>query len=308
MRRPIVAALLVLGIAVLAGVEVAARLSGIGDFPVYLDDPGIGYILAPGQHGVFLRRNRWEFNEYSMGAGPFRPEGRRNVLLLGDSLVLGGNPLDQPQRLGPTLERELGTPWAVWPSGAESWSASNEATYIQRVPEAVSRMEWLVWVLNDGDFQGRSVWRSDLLNPRRHPRWLGLYAFEKYVWLDRLAPRLPAWFPQPTPPDPEAVLPFDRRFPAFQEFVRELRRSRPGLHVCIVWYPEVAELAPPPGDFYPAMSARLGAFAAAEGCAFVDLARAPGWGPGDYRDILHPSAAGNAAFARILKPLLEPAP
>lgn len=309
MRKRTLAAWGVAGVlGVVLAVEAAVRLSGMLDFPLYLADPELGYLIAPGQHGNFLHRHRWEFNEISLGTGPFRPEGRRNVLLLGDSLVLGGNPLNQSDRLGPTLERKLGAPWAVWPSGAQSWSAANEATYLRRSPQVVDRAEWLVWVLNNGDFQGRSVWRSDLLNPRHRPLWGGLYVFEKYVWMGKLEMRLPSGFPLLVPVDPETFLPRDRLFPDFQEFVRGLRRDRPGLHVCIVWYPEVAELHPPTGDFFPRMSDRLRAFASEAGVSFVDLAQESGWSAADYRDMIHPSPAGSAAFARIVGAVLEKTP
>src|ERR1700749_2777557 len=81
--------------------EVATRLTGVADFPLYRADADLGYVLAPDQKGAFLNKNHWVYNEKSQGAGPWHPNGKTDLLLLGDSLVLGGNPVDQPDRLGP---------------------------------------------------------------------------------------------------------------------------------------------------------------------------------------------------------------
>src|SRR5262249_11242049 len=113
---------LVLFIALLC-VEIGARVSGIGDFPLYIQDAEIGFIAAPNQSGAFLRKNDWMFNEYSMASGAYLPSNEDNTLLIGDSIVQGGNPLAQREKLGPQLERLLGYP--VWPVGVGGWALLN---------------------------------------------------------------------------------------------------------------------------------------------------------------------------------------
>ncbi len=104
--------------------EGAAQLSGVVDLPIYEANNQIGYIPAPNQSGKFLHKNDYRFNEYSMGAGSFSPDPARfNLLLVGDSIVLGGNPLAESDRLGPQLEKRAG--WQVWPVSAGSWALQN---------------------------------------------------------------------------------------------------------------------------------------------------------------------------------------
>lgn len=51
----------------------------------------IGYNPAANQHGSFLNKNDYEFNSLHVGAPAFKPNPALNVLLVGDSLVYGGN-------------------------------------------------------------------------------------------------------------------------------------------------------------------------------------------------------------------------
>jgi len=285
------------------GLDIALRLMGAASFPLYRLDPDIGYLVAPDQQGSFLHRNRWEYNACGMGAGPFEPAGKSNVLMVGDSVVLGGNPLDQSVRLGPALERDLGPGWAVWPIAAQGWSSLNKEAWLKRNPEIVSRMDWLVWVMKSRDFQGLSPWQSNLFNPLRHPLWLAGYLFEKQYWVFRIAPRLPAsWHLSPEAAFPG--VPLDAKIPEIEAFLRDLKQAHPGLHILLVWYPEVAELHPPPGDFYLRAGARWNQFAQAEGFPFVDLAQEGTWTAAAYRDQIHPDAEGDRVFARILQRII----
>jgi hypothetical protein len=53
------------------------------------------YILAANQHGRFLNRNAWYFNDRHMGnISNWRQEKHPDFLLIGNSIVLGGNPIN----------------------------------------------------------------------------------------------------------------------------------------------------------------------------------------------------------------------
>src|SRR4051812_6093297 len=97
------------GLVALAGTaEIGTRVSGIADFPLYRADQSLGYVPAPNQRGAFLNRNGWVFNELSMGTDrPFDPDSVFNLLLVGDSIVNGGNPVRQSDRLGPAIEQKI---------------------------------------------------------------------------------------------------------------------------------------------------------------------------------------------------------
>ncbi|MDR3089145.1 MAG: PT domain-containing protein, partial [Desulfobulbaceae bacterium] len=158
--------------------ETALRLAGMVDFPIY--ETRFGYIPAPNQSGRFLHKNAWLINEYSMGAGQWTPNGRKDILLLGDSVVWGGNPINQPDKLGPQLERALDG-WRVWPIAAGSWGILNEAEYLDSYPEIKAETDVLVWLVNTGDLGEKSVWKSDFDHPRRRPYSALAYVFAKYV-------------------------------------------------------------------------------------------------------------------------------
>ncbi|MFZ3026968.1 hypothetical protein, partial [Rhodoferax sp.] len=87
--------------------EGAVRAFGLVGFPLYAANAQIGYIPAASQQGSFLNKNDWQFNALHMGAPAFKPDAARDVLLLGDSVVFGGNAYRQPERLGPALQAAL---------------------------------------------------------------------------------------------------------------------------------------------------------------------------------------------------------
>ena len=123
--------------------EAAVQFFGLVHVSVYEGNNQIGYIPAPNQSGAFMSSHTWRFNEYSMDAGPFQPDSKRfNLLLVGDSLVLGGNPLAERERLGPQLEKLTG--WQVWPISAGSWAMQNELTYMRQHPAILKNMDGML--------------------------------------------------------------------------------------------------------------------------------------------------------------------
>jgi hypothetical protein len=110
-----------LGLALVLGAfgasEAALRYLGVDGFPLYLDSKALGYVPAPSQSGSFMGR-KWAFNSISMGVKQEFTPSDRALLLIGDSIVLGGNSFDQAQRLGPKLSQLTGRP--VWPISAGS--------------------------------------------------------------------------------------------------------------------------------------------------------------------------------------------
>ncbi|WP_024298405.1 hypothetical protein [Methylomicrobium lacus] len=160
--------------------EVSVRLLGLIDFPIYDANPIIGYIPAANQHGRFLNKNYWQFNSWHMGAPDFLTNSKPDVLLVGDSIVLGGNMLAQEDRLGPQLQKIIDQ--NVWPISAGSWALQNELTYLHTNPDVVSQIESIVFVLNSADFAEASSWRCDFTHPRQKPKFALWYLFNKYIY------------------------------------------------------------------------------------------------------------------------------
>lgn len=265
--------------------EVLVQLSGVLDFPVYKADNQIGYIPAPGQSGKFLNSREWEFNAYSMNAGTFKPDGSRfNVLLVGDSIVLGGNPLAQSERLGPQLEKF--TDWQVWPVSAGSWALQNEFSYLRSHQEILDRIDAVTFVWNSGDFEGPSSWASELTHPLKRPFPGLLYVARKYGFASVQPPQVRAEL-QVRPRDWGADL---------HDFSRTFKRP-----IFIFMYPNLDELEHPAkmndqlDSRIPDLQARLN-----KNANISRVADSLNWNSGRYRDGMHPDSQGNSALAKII--------
>lgn len=277
--------------------EVALRLVGIIDFPIYDADHQIGYIPQPEQSGRFLRRNDWVVNERSMGSGPWRPQGERDILLLGDSLVWGGNPYDHEEKLGPLLQAEVGDGWQVWSAGAGSWSILNAVAYLERWPDVRDHTDILVWVLNTGDFEPKSVWSDNLAHPVERPVSAIIHAGKKY-----LVPRLRGYLLSNTTADgldSESLVVSPLAIEALHDQLWDFGDRS----VLVVIYPDTGDLADP--------SARYEEFAdivatIMDGCCkLLDVRTLPEWSAEYYRDDIHPTAEGNRILADAIAKRLE---
>lgn len=165
-----------------AVLELCVRLVGLTDFPVYTANNSIGYIPSPSQSGSYLRTNDWIFNSKSMGAGEFLPSAKTDVLLVGDSIVLGGNPYKQKDRLASRLNQIDPGRYMFWPISAGSWALQNELTYLDKNKDVVAKVDEIWFVLNSADFGEPSSWACELTHPTHTP-YLGVaYVFQKFLY------------------------------------------------------------------------------------------------------------------------------
>lgn len=266
--------------------EAGVQFFGLVDVPVYEGNNQIGYIPSPNQSGAFMRSHTWRFNEYSMGAGPFNPDSKRfNLLLIGDSLVLGGNPLAEPERLGPQLEKLTG--WQVWPISAGSWAMQNELTYMRLHPAILEKMDAIVIVSNSGDFDVPSSWASDLTHPLQHPFPGLIYLVRKYV------------FQPSTPPQVKPEMQVKLR--DWQHDLHELSQNfkKP---IYIFMYPnseefhDVVKRQSQLDSKIPLIQAQLG-----DTAKIYKVSNDAHWNEALYRDDIHPSGNGNLVLAEILR-------
>jgi lysophospholipase L1-like esterase len=285
MRR--FAFVIVVIVSVMFMAELALRWAGFIDFPVYSVDREIGYVPAPSQAGSFLNKNDWVVNERSMGiATAWIPNGNKDLLLIGDSLVWGGNPLAQREKLGPVLARLI-PDWAVWPASAGSWGVLNEITWLDRNEDVQREADVVVWVLNTADLAERTQWGSELTHPRQKPALAIGFLLEKYV-----IPKLSASKPAEVSPE-KGVQVVDATVQAFSDRLRELA----GRKVLIVLYPTRSELTVSDGyDLF-----REAVIASLSGCCdMLEIKTLPEWSNSLYRDEIHPTVRGNEVFARAI--------
>lgn len=265
------------------GAEVAIRASRVDDVPLYRADSRIGYIPAPNQTGAFIWTHAWAFNALSMGTErPFVPHLAGSIALVGDSIVLGGNPYRAEDRLGPQLARTTGRP--VWPIGAGSWALQNELQYLRDHPAVVDGVDQIVIVSNSGDFGLPSAWANELTHPRmRH--WSSAWQlFRKYVW----QPAMPAV--------PKGL---QVRSQDVHGFLSDLagRVHRP---IIVILYPDRAESLNSSRCGFP-----VPALMDVPNVRLFCIKSSRGWATSLYRDDIHPDANGMRILARLIAVVLH---
>jgi hypothetical protein len=285
---------LVAVIALLGITEIAVRLSGITDFPVYAVDEEIGYIVKPNQSGRFLDRNSWAFNSKSMPtADEWNPSLRPNILLIGNSIVMGGNPYDQKDKLAMVIASVTGDKYSIWPVAAGGWTNVNEVVYLRRNPDVVKAADFFVWEYMSGGLSGLSLWGGDDVFPSEHPASSGWYAFRRYI-----VSRLIKMNMNELPPVGDLR---ENHRANFETSIAELSKAsgsrRPGL---IFIYPTRKELlASRRGEWLPERDT-LNEICRKYGLVMLDVANSPQWNASLYRDGVHPTVEGNVVLAKII--------
>ncbi|MGO9993819.1 MAG: hypothetical protein ACLPTF_15080 [Steroidobacteraceae bacterium] len=281
-------------IALLAITEISVRLSGITDFPIYAVDNEIGYIVKPNQSGMFLNKNSWAFNSKSMPtAEEWNPSLRRNILLIGNSIVMGGNPYEQKDKLAAFIASDTGDKYSIWPVAAGGWTNINEAVYLRRNPDVVKAADFFVWEYMSGGLSGLSLWRGDYVFPSAHPASSGWYAFRRYI-----VPRLMKINMNELPPVGDLR---ENHRASFEASIAELSKASGSEHPGLIFtYPTRQELlASAHEEWLPERDA-LKEICRKYGLVMVDVAKSPLWNASLYRDGVHPTVAGNALLAKII--------
>ncbi|HEU0045061.1 SGNH/GDSL hydrolase family protein [Sphingomonas sp.] len=261
----------------MALLELGTRATRIADTPLYLADNRIGYIPRPNQSGRFLWTHDWSFNELSMGTSrPFRP-APSSILLIGDSIVFGGNPYTANERLGPQLAAVTGRD--VWPIGAGSWSLQNELQYLIDNPRVTSGVDQVVLVANSEDFAGPSSWANEITHPKSRHWSAAWQALQRYVF---------------RPETPKASLhlqvPLADPSKQTQLVLRRLRRP-----LIVVVYPTLREAVTRSScAFQPPAPLRH------QSVRLLCINTAKGWRSDYYRDDIHPTVEGYGRLARII--------
>lgn len=176
-------ALLALFLAAVVGVELYARFGlGLGDPPLYQRHETIEYLCKPGVYHRF--GNVVRVNRFHMRSGPVEPErreGRSRVLVLGDSVVHGGNLTDHGELATTILQRRLsadrGGEVFVGNVSAGSWGPANLLAYLQTF--GTFDAEVVVFVLSSHDAEDVPTFRP--LNPVKMPTRSPVLALQEAV-------------------------------------------------------------------------------------------------------------------------------
>jgi hypothetical protein len=276
--------------------EIAVRIVGLVDFPTYaVVDDQIGYIPRPTQKGCFLIDHCWAFNDLSMDtAVAWNPERHPNVLLIGNSVVMGGNPYDQRDKLPALLQQKLGTDYSLWPIAVGGWTNVNELVYLQRHTEVLAHAKFFVWEFMSGGLSQASPWLGEYVFPTTRPICALCYVIRRYLLPRFVTLNMDSLPPQGTI-NPASLAKFEE---TLAEISRIEGRKQPGI---LFLYPNNAELQTARhGREWLTERAELERLSRQYDLKLLDLSTYPEWTPLQYRDGTHPTVQGNMVLAAIL--------
>lgn len=305
--RNSIRALLVAALLAVAAAEVGLRAAGFVDFPIYDIDAELGYLPKPSQQGAFMNRNRWAFNDRSMPIAedwrdtPATPGSPSDLLLIGNSIVMGGNPYDQPDKLGPQLQRLVGPSFKVWPLAVGGWTNVNQMTYLGRQADVAAGAEFFVWQVMSEGFGDASPWRGEYVFPTQPPVSALAYVLRRYV-LPRFVDFGDTELPGKYAAQPRWIEAYDRELARLVQKTRQ-RHDPAGL---IYLFPSEAELAVArAGREWLPERTEMQRLAAVHGLAVLDLAADPAWHAGLYRDGVHLTVEGTRVLAGLIAARLQ---
>ncbi|HEY9820749.1 MAG TPA: SGNH/GDSL hydrolase family protein [Candidatus Sericytochromatia bacterium] len=125
-------------IAALIVIELALRLVfGLGNPVLIQADADTGYRVRPNQT-VFRFGKKAEYNQYSQRSATItanKPQGTLRILMIGDSILNGGNLADQAQTISELLKAQLAAsrqPTEVLNASTASWAIENRLGYLRK--------------------------------------------------------------------------------------------------------------------------------------------------------------------------------
>ncbi len=280
--------------------EVFARVAlGLGNPPLWLEDPEIEYLPRPSRSYVRFGK-RISYNAYSMRSREFprvkSDPAELRVLVVGDSIVHGGAQTDQQALATALLEKRLaealGRPVVVGNISAGSWGPPNCLDYLKRF--GLLEADVLVIVLNSADYSDAPTFDPlDDRRPQRRPllavqEIYGTY-LPRYIRGRRKAPA------DELPVSPAAV---EKCLSAVRELVRMATTS--GASVLLAQHLKQSEIETEPEVGYheiARVARELGIDPIELGPGF---ARSLQEGSSPYRDGNHPNERGQQIIAELL--------
>ena len=246
----------ILSCAILAliATEVILRLAfGLGN-PVLLQaDPDIGYRFRPHQE-VFRFGKKAEYNQYSQRSELVKankPQGTLRILMTGDSVLNGGNSIDQMQTISELFEARLDAsrhPSEVLNASAGSWGIGNELAYLRKFGTFESDV--VILQLSSHDLTQPTSTSERVGHDPNYPDQAPLLAIQeawtRYAW-PKLAPIFglnygPAEVPPPSALEPEQE--FRQNMQQLKALATLVRAKQ--LPIFVLFIPQLDNLVPTP--------------------------------------------------------------
>lgn len=261
--------------------EVALRIWGFSDFPLFVADPRYEYMQAPDQDTHFGKIH-FVTNALGMRCGPIRPKKKRRVLVLGDSVINGGYQTTQDS-LATELLNAAGSV-EVLNCSAPSWGADNIGAFL--TAHGTFESDRLLVYLSSHDAFDRMTFEPIVGHHPSYPDHEPLLAWSTFF--DKLKYH---WGGYPASPRGKVFNPGWAQ-------LRDLSR-REGLSVIVVLHPELGEVKM--GHYDQRGQLLLDSLAAFD----MPVVRALDLMSVDlYTDDIHVNDRGQRRIAEILTPLL----
>ncbi len=192
-KRRIYLTVLLPVVLLLVAESIARYAVGLGDTAVFIEAKGYEYILAPDQE-AYRFGNRIATNRYSMRSKPLKNSDKKRILKIGDSIIFGGNHVDQDSLSSSILEKELqqtrDASNRVLNISAPSWGPDNALAYLQHYGHFNAGM--LVLVFSSHDLYDNRHFRKVVGQHRAWPDRKPLLAltdgWSGYIW-----PKIRQW-------------------------------------------------------------------------------------------------------------------
>ncbi|AUD06423.1 hypothetical protein [Spirosoma pollinicola] len=170
----------VLCILVLA--ELVARYLGLDQFPLFMESKEFEYIHRPNQT-TRIYGNNFKTNEYSMRSEPINKSDTCVVLLIGDSVLNGGNSIDQDELASTLLEnslnKKLGKKVRVLNISSFSWGPDNIYAYLKKY--GTFNADLMIYVCGSGDAYDNMTFEKIVGVSSVHPDKNYIFGIKKLV-------------------------------------------------------------------------------------------------------------------------------
>lgn len=160
--------------------ESAARYFGLHQYPLFVESSEFEFIHKPNQ-ATLIYRNKFLTNEYSMRSKQITKNDTSVVLLLGDSVVNGGNTIDQDELastiLENTLTEKMGRSIRVLNISSYSWGPDNIYAYLKKYGTFNANL--MIYVCNSNDAVDHMTFGKIVGTSNMHPNKNNVFGVSK---------------------------------------------------------------------------------------------------------------------------------
>ncbi|NEO25407.1 MAG: SGNH/GDSL hydrolase family protein [Kamptonema sp. SIO4C4] len=301
--------LLTVGIIVLL-MEIALRWKwGLGNPVLSQKDAQTGYRFQPNQSVIRLG-NQIKYNQYSQRSdllSSVANEQLFRILMVGDSVLNGGSPIDQSETMSEQLEQKLqqtGQPVEVLNASAGSWGIGNQWGYIQKFGTFDSDV--LILQIGTHDLTQPTSTSSRVGRDPNYPNQKPLLALQE-VWVRYLLPRSPFATHSEIPPTLDPEQQFQKNLGYLEQIIQTARQDN--IPVLVLYTPNWVDVLPKPHT--PPYKPPFFRFLETNNIPVIDTHAAwsslpPDTVKGYFRDSVHLTPQGNDAIATLIQTAIMP--